>query len=214
MPLRIWLSGYTLPRPLAGLRKLESRGGVYNKGVNLDLPDTRSANGMRCSEKLAVRLACWPLGSPFDWRTVCSGRRCADSVAIPGFVKGGSTDEMTAGFPPARDRERHVRACLSLPTVRVRPAAPMAWPSCELLQAHRSCELSAGATPPRNLSVSVPSTGWLNLGWPLKVSACSPGPAPTLWATQMHLLNNEPNYEGPAHCESSLFNNEGTLANN
>ena len=27
-----------------------------------------------------------------------------------------------------------------------------------------------------------------------------------------HLLNNEPHNEGIAHCESSLFNNEGTWA--
>ena len=74
-----------------------------------------------------------------------------------------------------------VRDGLSLPPVR--PAAQVAWSSCRPLQAHLSCELSAGATSPSTLCVSVPSTGWLNLGWPLRVPACSPGPAPALWAT-------------------------------
>ena len=42
---------------------------------------------------------------------------------------------------------------------------------------------SAGATSPSTLCVSVPSTVWPNLGRPPRAPACSPGPAPALWAT-------------------------------
>ena len=67
-----------------------------------------------------------------------------------------------AGWSPGDDRESRLRDGLSLPPVR--PAAQVAWSSCRPLQAYWSCELSARATSPSTLCVSVPSTGWRQPG--------------------------------------------------
>ena len=151
-----------------------------------DLPTTRSASGMRFGDSaqwfqrpesglVCLCTPCTRLTENHVRRNVPTRwRHSASSKVAPRMTT-------MAWWSPGDDRESRLRDGLSLPPVR--PAAQVAWSSCRPLQAYWSCELSADATSPSTLCVSVPSTGWVNLGWPLRVPACSPGPAPALWAT-------------------------------
>ena len=151
-----------------------------------DLLTTRSASGMRFGDitewfqrpesgLICLCTPCTRLTENHVRRDVPTRwRHSASSKVAPRMTT-------TAWWSPGDDRESRLRDALSLPPVR--PAAQVAWSSFRPLQAHWSCEFSAGATSPSTLCVSVPSPGWVNLGWPLRVPACSPGRAPALWPT-------------------------------